>query len=167
MFQHNAVACSVQWVLIPYKVTIDRGIPEETSCQEMAILPAGCSGIHPAVQSAIGEQQWVTGFHCVWSVVGWLIVYQLSILSLSCSQYSQTICWCQWDDKACLGVRNTSIIGAWPNSLDQRPPWYSVKPWPQNLQSSVGHQVVLLLRILNPCWLEGFSVFLTNPQSEV
>ena len=22
-------------------------------------------GIHPAVQSVIGEQQWVTGFHCV------------------------------------------------------------------------------------------------------
>ena len=41
-------------------------------------------GIHPAVQSAIGEQQWVTGFHCVRSVVGWLIVCQLGILSLSC-----------------------------------------------------------------------------------
>ena len=40
----------------------------------------------------IGEQQWVTGFHCVCSVVGWLIVYQFGILSLSCSQYSQTIC---------------------------------------------------------------------------
>ena len=26
-------------------------------------------------------------------VVGWLIVHQLGILSLSCSQYSQTICW--------------------------------------------------------------------------
>ena len=22
-------------------------------------------GIHPAAQSAIGKQQWVTGFHCV------------------------------------------------------------------------------------------------------
>ena len=30
--------------------------------------------IHPAAQSDIGKQQWVTGFHCVWSVVGWLIV---------------------------------------------------------------------------------------------
>ena len=28
-------------------------------------------GIHPAAQSAIGKQQWVNGFHCVWSVVGW------------------------------------------------------------------------------------------------
>ena len=45
--------------------------------------------IHPAAQSAIGKQQWVTGFHCVCEV---LIVYQLGILSLSCSQYSQTIC---------------------------------------------------------------------------
>ena len=34
------------------------------------------SKIHSAGQSDIGEQQWVTGFHCVWSVVGWLIVYQ-------------------------------------------------------------------------------------------
>ena len=32
------------------------------------------------------EQQWVTGFRCMWSVVGWLIVYQLGKLSLSCSQ---------------------------------------------------------------------------------
>ena len=81
---------------------------------------------HPAAQSDISEQQWVTGFHCVWSVVGWLIVYQLSILSLSCSQYSQTICWRGWDDNACLGVRNTCSIGAWPNSLDRRPPWYCI-----------------------------------------
>ena len=28
-------------------------------------------------------------------------------------------CWCGWDDNACLGVRNTSSIGAWPNSLDR------------------------------------------------
>ena len=51
-------------------------------------------GIQPAVQSTIGEQQWVTGFNCVCvcSFVGWLIEYQLGILSLSCSQYSQTIC---------------------------------------------------------------------------
>ena len=51
-------------------------------------------GIQPAVQSTIGEQQWVTGFHCVCvcRFVGWLIEYQLGILSLSCSQYSQTIC---------------------------------------------------------------------------
>ena len=26
------------------------------------------------------------------------------------------------DDNACLGDRNTSSIGAWPNSLDRRPP---------------------------------------------
>ena len=58
------------------------------------------------------------------SVVGWLIVYQLGILS----QYSlyrllTRVRWCPHDD-ACLGVRNTSSIGAWPNSLDRRPPWY-------------------------------------------
>ena len=47
-------------------------------------------------------------FHCVCeSVVGWLIVYQFGILSLSCSQYSQTICLSWWDDNACLGVRTT------------------------------------------------------------
>jgi hypothetical protein len=38
--------------------------------------------IHPAAPSAIDEQQWVTGFHCVCSVVGWLIVYQLGIYYL-------------------------------------------------------------------------------------
>ena len=31
-----------------------------------------------------------------------------------------------WDDNACLGVRNTSSIGAWHNSLDRRPPWYHI-----------------------------------------
>ena len=61
-----------------------------------------------------------------WSVVAWLIVYQLGILSLSCSQYSQTICLSGWDDNPCLGVRNTCSIGAWPNSLDRRPPWYFI-----------------------------------------
>ena len=43
-----------------------------------------------------------------------------------CIQYSQTICWRGWDDNACLGVRNTSSIRAWPNSLDRRPPWYCI-----------------------------------------
>ena len=60
-------------------------------------------------RAAVGH--WVS--LCVCSVVGWLIVYQLGILFLSCSQYSQTICWCGWDDNACLGVRNTSRIVAW------------------------------------------------------
>ncbi len=73
-------------------------------------------------RAAVGH--WVS--LCVCSVVGWLIVYQLGILSLSCSQYSQTICWRGWDDNACLGVRNTSSIGAWPNSLDRRPLWYCI-----------------------------------------
>ena len=58
-------------------------------------------------QPAIGEQQWVTVSLCVWSVVGWLIVYQFGTLSLSCSQHSQTICLSGWDDNACLGVRST------------------------------------------------------------
>ena len=31
-----------------------------------------------------------------------------------------------WDDNACLGARNTSSIGAWPNSLDRRLPWYCI-----------------------------------------
>ena len=39
-------------------------------------------------QAAVGH--WVSLYVC--SVVGWLIAYQLGILSLSCSQYSQTIC---------------------------------------------------------------------------
>ena len=41
--------------------------------------------------------------------------------------------WRGWDDNACLGVRNTSSIWAWHNSLDQRPPWYCiVSPLLQN-----------------------------------
>ena len=31
-----------------------------------------------------------------------------------------------WDDNACLGVRNTSSIGAWHNYLDWRPLWYCI-----------------------------------------
>ena len=86
--------------------------------------------IHPKVQSAIG-------FHCVCSVVGWLIVYLLAYyVSLSSSQYSQTICWRGWDDNAFLGARNTCSIGAWPNSLDRRPPWYCiVSPLLQTIQT--------------------------------
>ena len=47
--------------------------------------------IHPAAQSDIGKQQWVTGFHCVWSIVVWLLVYQDGDY-LYPGQYSQTIC---------------------------------------------------------------------------
>ena len=93
-------------------------------------------------QTAVGH--WVS--LCVCSVVEWLLVYQLGILSLSCSQYSQTISWRGWDDNACLGVRNTSIIGAWTNSLDRRLPWYCM--------------VSLLLQTDKQTWLllqEGFQ----------
>ena len=31
-----------------------------------------------------------------------------------------------WDDNACLGVSNISSIGAWPNSIGRRPPWYCI-----------------------------------------
>ena len=97
-------------------------------------------GLHLTVQSAIGKQQWVTGFHCMWSVVGSLIVHQFGILSLSCIQYSQTICLSGWDDNTCLGVRNTSSIGAWHNSFDWRPPWYcKVSPLLQNKHTDKDH----------------------------
>ena len=86
--------------------------------------------------AAVGH--WVS--LCVRSDVGWLILYQLGILcsmyyyiSLSCSQYSQTICWRGWDDNACL-VRNTCSIRAWPNSLDWRPPWYCIVCYKRNSQ---------------------------------
>ena len=40
---------------------------------------------------------------------------------------------CGWDDNACLGVTNTSSIGAGHNSLDLRLPWYCiVSPQLQN-----------------------------------
>ena len=47
------------------------GNPGMARCWEMSSLP---SRTHPAAQSDISEQQLVTGFHCVWSVVGWLIL---------------------------------------------------------------------------------------------
>jgi hypothetical protein len=57
---------------------------------------------------------------------GWASAHPEKKVPLSCSQYSQTICWCRWSDNACLGVRNTCSIGAWPNSIDRRPPWYCI-----------------------------------------
>ena len=61
-----------------------------------------------------------------WAAVGhWIslcvkccrMVDSIPIPSLSCSQYNQTYCLSGWDDNACLGVRNTCSIGAWPKSL--------------------------------------------------
>ena len=50
-------------------------------------------GIHPAAKSVIDEQRWVS--LCVCKVLGWLIVYQLGILSLSiylvANTYNQTM----------------------------------------------------------------------------
>ena len=46
--------------------------------------------------------------------------------------------WRGWDDNACLGVRNTSSIGVWHNSLDRRPPWYCiVSPLLQNKNKKI------------------------------
>ena len=98
------------------------GNPGMARCREMATLPAGY--IPQRKVSSASSSGSLDFIVCVCSVVGWLIVYQLGILSLSCSQYSHTICWSGWDDNTCLGVKNTSSIGAWPNSLDRRPPWY-------------------------------------------
>ena len=67
-----------------------------TSCRAKCLL-----------QAAAGH--WVS--LCVYSVLGWLTMYQVGLLYLSCSQYSRTICWRGWDGNACLGVRNTSGMG--------------------------------------------------------
>ena len=64
-------------------------------------------------RSANRHQPSAVGHWVSLCIVGCLIVYHLGILSLSCSQYSQTICWNGWDDNACLGARNTSSIWAW------------------------------------------------------
>jgi hypothetical protein len=50
-------------------------------CQEMATLPAGYI---PQCKAPSASSRGLLGFMCVCSVVGWLIVYQLVILSLSC-----------------------------------------------------------------------------------
>jgi hypothetical protein len=91
------------------------GNPGVARCWEMATLP---TGYIPQFKVPSTSSSGSLGF-IVCSFVGWLIVYQLGILSLSCSQYSHTICWHVWDDSA-------SSIGAWPNSLDWRPLWYCI-----------------------------------------
>ena len=63
---------------------------------------------------------------CVCSVVGWLIVYQLGRHTISVAVIVRPSVDAGEMKNACLGVRNTSSIGAWPNSLDQRPPWYFI-----------------------------------------
>ena len=67
------------------------GNPGMARCWEMSTLPAGYI---PSTkwhrQTAVGH--WVS--LCVWSVVGWLIVYQDGNY-LYPGQYSQTICWLQ------------------------------------------------------------------------
>ena len=99
-------------------------------------------------RAAVGH--WVS--LCVWSVVGWLIVYQLGILSLSCSQYSQTICWRGWDDNACLGVRNNSI-GACPNFLVWSQPWYCiVSPLLQTQKKALAKWIMMNLNLLGFGW---------------
>ena len=70
--------------------------------------------IHPAAQSDIGEQQWVTGLHCVWSVIGWLIVYEDGHY-LYPGQYSKTICQSQigwyrlWGRNILMARRSTFL----------------------------------------------------------
>jgi hypothetical protein len=96
------------------------GNPGMARCREMATLPAGYI---PQRKLPSDSSSGSLGFIvCQQDCVAWLIVHQLGILSLSCSQYSQSICWCGWDDSTCLGVRNTSSIGAWPNFLNRRLP---------------------------------------------
>jgi hypothetical protein len=58
-----------------------------------------------------------------------------------------------WDDNACLGVRNTSSIGAWHNSLDLRPPWYCIlspllqRKRKKRMKLSFWVEIVVILRI--------------------
>ena len=58
--------------------------------------------------------------------------------------------WRGWDDNACLGVRNTSSIGAWHNSLDGRPPWYCiVSPLLQNKTKFFYHLMSNFLGVIS------------------
>jgi hypothetical protein len=64
------------------------GNPRMARCWEMSTLPAGY--ILQCKVTLVSS----SGFHCVWNVVGWLIVYQDGNY-LYPGQYSQTICWSQ------------------------------------------------------------------------
>ena len=58
-------------------------------CQEMSTLPAGYIPKHKGTWASSSG---LLGFHCVWSVVGWLIVHQDGNYLQPIGQYSQTIC---------------------------------------------------------------------------
>ena len=66
------------------------GNPGMARCREMSTLPAGYI---PQRKVTSASSSGSLGFIvCVWSVVGWLIVYQDGDY-LYPGQYSQTICW--------------------------------------------------------------------------
>ena len=102
---------TTKWTSIRTELTDSRVTLGETRGGEVSRDCIFACRIHPAAQSAIGKQEWVTGFHCV-------CAYQLDILSLSCSQYS----WRGWDDNAGLGnlkgigCKRPTVHCAWVHS---------------------------------------------------
>ena len=119
-------------ILADSMVTLAWGNPGVARYWEMATLPAGY-----VLQRKVPWASSSGSLGFIRMVDSVSITISSGILSLSCSQYSQTICWHGWDNNACLGVKNTSSIGAWPNSLDWRPPWYFISSI-TNKQTIVG-----------------------------
>ena len=72
------------------------GNPGMARCWEMSTLHAGYIPQHKVTSaSSSGSLGFIMNFHCVWSVAGWLIVYQDGDY-LYPGQYSQTICRSQY-----------------------------------------------------------------------
>ena len=72
------------------------GNPGMARCREMSTLHAGYILQHKVTSaSSSGSLGFIMNFHCVWSVAGWLIVYQDGDY-LYLGQYSQTICRSQY-----------------------------------------------------------------------
>ena len=70
--------------------------PGMARCWEMSTLPSGYIPQRKVtLVSSSGSLGFIMNFHCEWSVVGWLIVYQDSNY-LYPGQYSQTICRSQY-----------------------------------------------------------------------
>ena len=110
------------------------GNPRMARCWEMSTLPAGY--ILQCKVTLVSS----SGFHCVWSVVGWLIVYQDGDYLYS-GQYSQTIC--------------RSQIGWYllqsRNILKARPSTYSWKAGPGDVMT-VKNLFIILLILHFSCW---------------
>ena len=101
------------------------GNPGMGRCWEMSTLHAGYIPQHKVTSaSSSGSLGFIMNFHCVWSVAGWLIVYQDGDY-LYPGQYSQTICRSQYVMIPPLGREHYSV-----HSWRAGPDWKIIIKYP-------------------------------------